>query len=144
MNTTFAIKLKNSYPKFKDNKRSTVYVYTVDDKTGEYARINGAKTIMEDGVPLYFTTKLLGVTNTLTVSSKGDSLYPDTSKLDQVLSLADQYPNTDMGSMFSKQAMEITMQTLDEMNKHIAKMKSNTPAATIITTEENGKKLGDI
>lgn len=85
------VKLLRSY---KSQKGNTVFVYAV---SGNAAQIEAYKAAQgdnyreaEDGTPLWFTTRCIGNSGTLVITSKG-KVVPDMSAYEQAASLASQF-----------------------------------------------------
>jgi len=85
------IKLSRSY---KSKNGNTVFVYTV---AGTTAQIDAYKTAQgdqfretESGEALWFTTRCVGNTGTLIITTKG-KIVPDMSAFEQAASLAKQF-----------------------------------------------------
>jgi len=85
------VKLLRSY---RSRNGNVVFVYAV---TGSAAQIEAYKVSMgenlredESGNPLWFTTRCIGQTGSLIITTNGN-VVPDMSKYDQAASLAAQY-----------------------------------------------------
>lgn len=86
------IKLKRSY---KSKQGNTVFVYAVAGTTeqlADFAEAQGDNHRVDEttGEPLWFTTRCVGNTGTLLITSNG-KVVPDMSAFDQAASLAAQY-----------------------------------------------------
>jgi hypothetical protein len=85
------IKLSRSY---KSKNGNTVFVYTVsgsEKQIAEYKEAQGDQfRETENGEALWFTTRCVGNTGTLIITSKG-KIVPDMSAFEQAASLAKQF-----------------------------------------------------
>lgn len=94
---------------YKSSKGNTVFVYAVSGNPseleafataqGDYHRVDEAT-----GTPLWFTTRCIGQTGTLIITSNG-KVVPDMSAFDQAASLAAQYGGN-LGEQLAKAAAE--------------------------------------
>lgn len=90
------IKLIRSYRKLnKNGQPTTVFVYAVDgtdEQLAAYKEAQGTENYREsdDGEPLWFSTRCVGDSGSLIVTSKG-TYAPDMSAFDKAASLAAQY-----------------------------------------------------
>ncbi len=85
------VKLLRSY---RSGKGNTVFVYTVSGSKEQIEAFKAAQgdNYREDehGNPLWFTTRCIGNTGTLIITSKG-KVVPDMSQYEQAASLAKQF-----------------------------------------------------
>ena len=85
------IKLVRSY---KSKNGHTVFVYGVsgnEKQLAEYKTASGEfYRTAEDGTPLWFTTRCVGTTGKLIITTNG-KIVPDMSEFDQAASIAAQY-----------------------------------------------------
>lgn len=85
------VKLVRSY---KSQKGNTVFVYAVNAKGKDAEAYKSASGDFyreaEDGTPLWFTTRCIGNTGKLVITSKG-KIVPDMSAYEQAASLAKQF-----------------------------------------------------
>lgn len=115
------IKLIRSYKKLnKNNVLITVFVYAVNAAKEALAKY---KEVMKDnfredegGVALWFSTRCVGQTGKLVITSTG-KVVADTSKFDQAASLAEQYGGN-LGEALAKQAADILMGGGSSSNVH--------------------------
>lgn len=94
---------------YKSSKGNTVFVYSVSGNPsdleafaqaqGDYHRVDEAS-----GTPLWFTTRCIGQTGTLLITSNG-KVVPDMSAFDQAASLAAQYGGN-LGEQLARSAAE--------------------------------------
>lgn len=79
---------------YKSKAGNTVFVYSVSGTTEQVEAYKAAQgdnyRESEDGTPLWFTTRCIGNTGTLVITSKG-KVVPDMSAFEQAASLAKQY-----------------------------------------------------
>lgn len=117
------IKLSRSY---KSKNGNTVFVYSV---TGTQEQLESFATAQGDnhrvdestGTPLWFTTRCVGQSGTLIITSNG-KVVPDMSAFDQAASLAAQY-----GGNFGEQLARMAAEKLMSNN---VKSTASTTAAT--------------
>jgi hypothetical protein len=95
---------------------------------GEYFRED------EKGQPLWFTTRCIGNTGKLIITTNGN-VVPDMSAFDQAASLAEQY-----GGNFGAELARSAAQAILGHSAHQAEE----PAPAAVTPEAKGKKKGDI
>ncbi len=85
------VSLKRSY---RSQNGNTVFVYAVTAKPEEVEQYKQASGDFyreeENGTPLWFTTRCIGNSGTLVITSKG-KIVPDMSAFEQASSLAKQY-----------------------------------------------------
>jgi ribosomal protein L35AE/L33A len=85
------VSLKRSY---RSQNGNTVFVYAVNAKPEEVEAYKLASgdyyREQEDGTPLWFTTRCIGNSGTLVITSKG-KIVPDMSAFEQAASLAKQF-----------------------------------------------------
>lgn len=85
------VKLVRSY---KSSKGNTVFVYAVNAKGKDAEAYKSASGDFyreaEDGTPLWFTTRCIGNSGKLVITSKG-KIVPDMSAFEQAASLAKQF-----------------------------------------------------
>ena len=85
------VNLKRSY---RSQNGNTVFVYAVNAKPEEVEQYKQASgdyyREQEDGTPLWFTTRCIGNSGTLVITSKG-KIVPDMSAFEQAASLAKQF-----------------------------------------------------
>ena len=85
------VNLKRSY---RSQNGNTVFVYAVTAKPEEVEQYKQASgdyyREQEDGTPLWFTTRCIGNSGTLVITSKG-KIVPDMSAFEQAASLAKQF-----------------------------------------------------
>ena len=97
------IKLMRSY---KSKKGNTVFVYGVagsPEQLAAYAKAQGENhRTDESGTPLWFTTRCVGQSGTLIITTNG-KVVPDMSAFDQAASIAAQYGGN-FGEALAKQA----------------------------------------
>jgi hypothetical protein len=94
---------------YKSSKGNTVFVYSVSGNPsdleafataqGDYHRVDETT-----GTPLWFTTRCIGQTGTLLITSNG-KVVPDMSAFDQAASLAAQYGGN-LGEQLARSAAE--------------------------------------
>ena len=101
------VKLARSY---KSKKGNVVFVYTVtgSDEQIEQFKVAQGDNFREDenGKPLWFTTRCVGNSGTLIITTKGN-IVPDMSQFDQANSLAKQY-----GGNFGQELARMTAEHL--------------------------------
>ena|ERR1035437_4217658 len=92
-----------------------VYVYTV---AGTPAELKAYKTACKDrfveddkGTPLYFTTKVLGRSIELGISTKSGNVFANTSEADNIANLANQYPGV-LGQEIARQGASVILAKL--------------------------------
>ena len=127
------VKLKRSY---RSKNGNVTFVYAVDgsetelsafeEAQGEYHRIDDVT-----GEPLWFTTRCIGNTGQLIITSNGN-VVPDMSEFDQAASMAEQY-----GGNFGEELARAAAQRL------LGSSKTTAPAvkATGKTVETNTETL---
>lgn len=97
------IKLMRSY---KSKKGNTVFVYGVSGSPEQLEAFKKAQGENhredESGTPLWFTTRCVGQTGTLIITTNG-KVVPDMSAFDQAASIAAQYGGN-FGEALAKQA----------------------------------------
>lgn len=85
------IKLIRSY---RSKNGNPTFVYGVSGSEADLAAFKNAQGEYyredEDGTPLWFTTRCVGQTGSLIITTNGN-IVPDMSKFDQAASLAEQY-----------------------------------------------------
>lgn len=85
------VSLKRSY---RSQNGNTVFVYAVNAKPEELEAYKTASgdfyREQEDGTPLWFTTRCIGNSGSLVITSKG-KIVPDMSAFEQAASLAKQF-----------------------------------------------------
>lgn len=101
------IKLKRSY---RSKNGNTVFVYAVsgtEAQLAEYKKASGEyHRVDEDGTPLWFTTRCVGDTGKLIITTNG-KIVPDMSEYDKAASIAAQY-----GGNFGQALAEMAAQKL--------------------------------
>jgi hypothetical protein len=99
--TMLQVKLERSYRSAKGN---TVFVYAVNAKQEELVAYKAASgdyyRETENGTPLWFTTRCIGQSGSLVITSKG-KIVPDMSAFEQAASLAKQFGG-DFGNELAK------------------------------------------
>lgn len=128
------IKLIRSY-RSKNGNPTFVYEVSGSDSDleafknaqGEYYRED------EDGKPLWFTTRCVGQTGSLIITTNGN-IVPDMSKFDQAASLAEQY-----GGNFGEELAKAAAANLFNSN-------TSNPATSSTTTnvESEAEDLGEL
>lgn len=126
------IKLSRSY---KSKNGNTVFVYSV---TGTQEQLESFATAQGDnhrvdestGTPLWFTTRCVGQSGTLIITSNG-KVVPDMSAFDQAASLAAQY-----GGNFGEQLARMAAEKLMSNN-----VKSTAPTTAATPADQDLNKL---
>lgn len=99
------IKLERSY---RSKNGNTTFVYKVNANATDLASFKEAQGQYyredTDGAPLWFTTRCIGQTGTLIITSNGN-IVPDMSAFDQAASIAEQYGGN-FGQALAQQAAQ--------------------------------------
>lgn len=123
------IKLMRSY---KSKNGNTVFVYTVSGSTAQLEKFKEASGEYyredEKGVALWFTTRCVGQTGKLIITTNG-KIVPDMSAFDQAASMAAQY-----GGNFGQELAKAAAAQL---------LGGNTPQATV-SAEPVAQPKGDV
>ena len=128
-----AVSLRN-YKKAETG--TTVFVYALSGTSQElakYLEIQGDKHVVDDvtGKPLYFTTRYVGEAVSVLFNRAGDKVFPDTSEMDKIKSLAEQH-GADFGTL-------LVQSFLGNMTSKKAPVQAETPVQ-----EESTDDLNDI
>lgn len=99
------IKFERSY---RSKNGNTTFVYKVNANATDLASFKEAQGQYyredTDGAPLWFTTRCIGQTGTLIITSNGN-IVPDMSAFDQASSIAEQYGGN-FGQALAQQAAQ--------------------------------------
>mgnify|MGYP001004127354 CR=1 FL=1 len=95
---------------YKKSTGTTVFVYELTGTTEElarYAEIQGEFHIIDEKSkkPLYFTTRYVGENVNVLFNQAGDKVFPDTSEMDKVKSLAEQH-GADFGALLVQSQLQ--------------------------------------
>lgn len=126
------IKLSRSY---KSKNGNTVFVYAVtgtQDQLEAFATAQGENHRVDEatGTPLWFTTRCVGQSGTLIITSNG-KVVPDMSAFDQAASLAAQYGGN-FGDQLARMAAEKLMGSA---------VKNSVPTPAVAPANEDLNKL---
>lgn len=121
------IKLIRSY---KSNKGNTVFVYGVTgtpEQIEAFAKAQGENHRVDEtsGTPLWFTTRCVGQSGTLIITSNG-KVVADMSAFDQAASLASQYGGN-LGEQLARAAAE-TLLGVSSKGASVSANAENKPA----------------
>jgi hypothetical protein len=141
------IKFKSQYRKASTaaGRGRLTFVYTVagtskevqaySDTQGEYLRED------DNGVPLFFSTRYYGATCDMLSNADESGFYPDTSELDQLAALAEQYGGAVGNAIAEKLANKLSARGANK--PRTAPESSDSPASSK-PGKPGKKKLGDL
>lgn len=110
------VKLQRSYTSKNGNKTFVYSVAGTPDQIEKYKAIQGDNfREAEDGTPLWFTTRCIGSSGTLIITTN-NRIVPDMSEYDQAASLASQYGGN-LGQALANAAAEKLMGKVGQINQ---------------------------
>jgi hypothetical protein len=137
------VKLKRSY---RSKNGNATFVYEV---TGKSTDLDAYKTAQadyyresEDGVPLWFTTRCIGKSGTLIITTNGN-IVPDMSAFDQMASLAEQYGGN-FGTALADKASQMLLGFSTQSNPEQDVPKAKPASETKDEPEEVESKEEDV
>jgi hypothetical protein len=122
---------------YRSKNGNATFVYTVKGSQEDLAAYKEAQGNFfrenEHGVPLWFTTRFIGNTGTLVITSNGN-IVPDMSQFDKAASLAEQY-----GGNFGQELAQASAQQILGISPAPA-----APAAPVHAPDAQAPELGDM